>query len=92
MSHGSFADLERETGTIAAPPRVLAYPSGAHGGSAVEAARRARMQLAMTTRRGGNDMRRADPLRLRRINVGGRAGLPLIRAQLGWAATLDVVR
>lgn len=89
---GSFDDLERETGGVARPARVLAYPSGAHGGTAVEAARRADMTLAMTTRRGGNDLRRADRLRLRRINVGGRATVPLIRAQLAWAATLDVVR
>lgn len=89
---GSFEDLERETGAVAPPARVLAYPSGAHGESAVEAARRAGMRLAMTTQRGGNDLRRADRLRLRRINVGGRASLPLIRAQLAWAGTLDVVR
>lgn len=89
---GSFGDLERETGSVAPPARVLAYPSGAHGGSAVEAARRAGMTLAMTTQRGGNDLRRADRLRLRRINVGGRASVPLIRGQLALAATLDVVR
>ena len=89
---GSFDDLERETGGLASPARVLAYPSGAHGPSAVEAARRAGMILAVTTQRGGNDLRRADRLRLRRINVGGRASVPLIRAQLAWAGTLDVVR
>jgi peptidoglycan/xylan/chitin deacetylase (PgdA/CDA1 family) len=89
---GSLADLERETGSIRPILPVLAYPSGAHGESAVEAARRAGMRLAMTTRRGGNDLRRADPLRLRRINVGGRSSVPLIRGQLAWAATLDVVR
>jgi peptidoglycan/xylan/chitin deacetylase (PgdA/CDA1 family) len=89
---GSLQDLERETGSVTSPARVLAYPSGAHGGSAVEAARRAGMTLAMTTERGGNDLRRADRLRLRRINVGGRASVPLIRAQLAWAGTLDAVR
>ena len=65
---------------------------GAHGGSAVVAARQAGMELAMTTDRGGNDLRRADPLRLRRINVGGRASVPLVRAQLAWAAGLDARR
>ena len=89
---GSLADLERGTGAIAPVPAVLAYPSGAAGESAVEAARRSGMRLAMTTKRGGNDLRRADPLRLRRINVGGRASVPLIRAQLAWAGSLDVVR
>ena len=50
------------------------------------------MDIAMTTDRGGNDLRRVDRLRLRRINVGGRAGVPLIRAQLAWAAGLDARR
>lgn len=79
-------DLEREVGPT---PTVLAYPSGAHSGDAVEAARRAGMTLAFTTERGGNDLRHADPLRLRRINVGMRARTPLIRAQLLWASTID---
>lgn len=86
---GSCEDLEREIGP--APP-VLAYPSGAHGASAVEAARRAGMTLAFTTERGGNDLRHADPLRLRRINVGLRAGIPLVRGQLVWASTLGAKR
>lgn len=89
---GSLADLERETGSVKRVPAVLAYPSGAAGDSAVEAARRAEMRLAMTTKRGGNDLRRDDPLRLDRINVGGRSSVPLIRAQLAWAGSLDVVR
>jgi peptidoglycan/xylan/chitin deacetylase (PgdA/CDA1 family) len=88
----SHADLEREVGAVATIPRVLAYPSGAHGGSAVLAARQAGMDLAMTTKRGGNDLRRVDRLRLRRINVGGRSSWPPIRAQLAWAAGLDARR
>jgi peptidoglycan/xylan/chitin deacetylase (PgdA/CDA1 family) len=88
----AHADLEREIGPLATIPRVLAYPSGAHGGSAVVAARHAGMDLAMTTDRGGNDLRRADRLRLRRINVGGRASVPLVRTQLAWAAGLDARR
>jgi len=47
------------------------------------------MVLAVTTERGGNDLRHADPLRIRRINVGRRARSPLIRAQLLWASTVD---
>ncbi len=89
---GSLADLEREIGQIAPIPRVLAYPSGAHGGEAVEAARRAGMTLALTTERGGNDLRHADRLRLRRINVGARVDTPLLRAQLVWAAAIDARR
>jgi peptidoglycan/xylan/chitin deacetylase (PgdA/CDA1 family) len=86
---GAREDLEREVG---ATPGVLAYPSGAHDDMAVEAARRAGVVLAVTTERGGNDLRHADLLRLRRINVGGRARSPLVRAQLLWASTLDARR
>jgi peptidoglycan/xylan/chitin deacetylase (PgdA/CDA1 family) len=86
---GSHADLEREIGRIAPTPRVLAYPSGAHGGGAEDAARRAGMALALTTDRGGNDLRRADRWRLRRINVGARASTALVRAQLAFAASID---
>jgi peptidoglycan/xylan/chitin deacetylase (PgdA/CDA1 family) len=86
---GSREDLEREVGPV---PRVLAYPSGAHGGEAVDAARWAGMVLAVTTERGGNDLRDADPLRIRRINVGRRAHAPLVRGQLVWASTLAARR
>jgi peptidoglycan/xylan/chitin deacetylase (PgdA/CDA1 family) len=86
---GAREDLEREVGGT---PGVLAYPSGAHDDMAVEAARRAGVVLAVTTERGGNDLRRADRMRLRRINVGGRARSPLVRAQLLWASTVDARR
>jgi len=86
---GAREDLERKIGPT---PPVLAYPSGAHGGDAVEAARRAGMVLAVTTERGGNDLRHADPLRIRRINVGRRARSPLVRAQLLWASVVDARR
>jgi peptidoglycan/xylan/chitin deacetylase (PgdA/CDA1 family) len=38
--------------------------------------------LAFTTLRGVNDMRTADPLRLRRINVGLRTSGAVLRTQL----------
>jgi peptidoglycan/xylan/chitin deacetylase (PgdA/CDA1 family) len=88
----SHADLEREIGPLATIPRVLAYPSGSHGGSAPEAARQAAMELALTTERGGNDLRTIDRWRMRRINVGARAGTPLVRAQLAWAGAIDARR
>jgi len=45
--------------------------------------------LAFTTARGINDLRAADRLRLRRINLGRRATLALMRAQLlPWLAHL----
>jgi peptidoglycan/xylan/chitin deacetylase (PgdA/CDA1 family) len=86
---GSREDLERAVGPTLP---VLAYPSGAHGGDAVEAARRAGMVLAVTTERGGNDLRHTDPLRFRRINVGRRVHVPLVRGQLVWASTFDARR
>lgn len=76
---GSLEDLEAQVGPV---PRVFAYPSGAHDDQAVAAVARAGCSLAFTTVRGGNDLRRADPLRLRRVNVGGRATTALVRAQL----------
>ena len=85
----SLADLEREVGPT---PRALAYPSGAHGGDAVEAARRAGMVLAVTTKRGGNHLGRTDPLRFRRINIGLRTRPSLVRAQVVWASTIDTHR
>ncbi len=89
---GSRSDLEREVGALATIPPALAYPSGAHGGEAVEAARQAGMRLAFTTDRGGNDLHRADPLRLRRINVGRRTSPALVRGQMVWASTIDARR
>ncbi len=78
-------DLRHEVGSVAP---VFAYPSGAHDEQAVAAVAEAGMELAFTTRRGGNDLRRADRLRLRRVNVGGRTPLPLLRAQLLPAAAV----
>jgi peptidoglycan/xylan/chitin deacetylase (PgdA/CDA1 family) len=86
---GARADLEREVGPT---PAVLAYPSGAHDDMVVEAARQAGTVLAVTTERGGNDLRHQDRLRLRRINVSGRARSPMVRAQLVWASTVDARR
>ena len=76
---GSLEDLEREIGV--APP-VFAYPGGAQDGYVARILEEAGFELAFATTRGTNDLRRADWLRLRRINVGRASGLPLVRAQL----------
>jgi peptidoglycan/xylan/chitin deacetylase (PgdA/CDA1 family) len=76
---GSLSDLAQRIGH--APP-VLAYPAGHHDEIVVERARKAGVQIAFTTRRGLNDIRSCDWLRMRRINVGPRSSLSLIRAQL----------
>jgi peptidoglycan/xylan/chitin deacetylase (PgdA/CDA1 family) len=76
---GSLEDLEREIG---AAPRVFAYPAGAQDAYVTRILEEAGFELAFATTRGTNDLRQADWLRLRRINVGRASGLPLIRAQL----------
>ncbi|MGH3053124.1 MAG: polysaccharide deacetylase family protein [Gaiellaceae bacterium] len=76
---GSLDDLEREIGSA---PRVFAYPGGGVNGDVIAVLAEERFELAFLARRGSNDLRRADWLRLRRINVGRASGLPLIRAQL----------
>lgn len=76
---GSLRDL---TNQIGSPPLTFAYPSGIHNKAAVGAVERAGFRLAFTTRRGLNEVGRADRLRLQRINVGARTTLPVLRAQL----------
>jgi peptidoglycan/xylan/chitin deacetylase (PgdA/CDA1 family) len=78
-AEGSRADLEREIGSTAP---IFAYPSGGFNAAVVRTLRDAGFALAFTTVPGINDMHRADRLRLRRINVGRRAPLPLFQARL----------
>jgi peptidoglycan/xylan/chitin deacetylase (PgdA/CDA1 family) len=84
---GSIEDLVREVGSAAA---VFAYPSGQYDGRVVEVVRGAGFDAAFTTERGTNDLATADRLRLRRINVGRRSTLSVLRMQLlPAAARLD---
>jgi peptidoglycan/xylan/chitin deacetylase (PgdA/CDA1 family) len=76
---GSLRDLEREIGDVAP---ILAYPDGRVTDDVVRALERAGFVLAFTIVRGTNDLRTADRLRLRRINVGERAALSVLRARL----------
>jgi peptidoglycan/xylan/chitin deacetylase (PgdA/CDA1 family) len=76
---GSRDDLIREVGSC---PPVFSFPSGQHTEEVVELLAEEGFELAFTTGRGVNDLRRPDWLRMRRINVGGRSSLPVIRAQL----------
>jgi peptidoglycan/xylan/chitin deacetylase (PgdA/CDA1 family) len=76
---GSREDLLREVGVC---PPVFSFPSGQHTDEVIEILADEGFELAFTTGRGVNDLRRPDWLRLRRINVGGRSSLPMIRAQL----------
>jgi peptidoglycan/xylan/chitin deacetylase (PgdA/CDA1 family) len=75
----SIDDLRQATGT---PAPVFAYPSGALTDAVAAMLPDLGIRLAFTTRRGVNDMRRTDPMRLDRINVGLRSDAAVIRAQL----------
>jgi peptidoglycan/xylan/chitin deacetylase (PgdA/CDA1 family) len=77
---GALADLERETG--APPPRVLAFPGGRTSDAVVRMLATEGFEAAFTTVRGTNHMRDVQWLRLRRINVGRRTSVPVLRAQL----------
>jgi peptidoglycan/xylan/chitin deacetylase (PgdA/CDA1 family) len=78
-AYNSMQDLEREVGGILP---AFAYPSGFHNEEVVRAVERAGFKLAFTTERGINDLGRAHPLQLQRINVGMRTTIPILRAQL----------
>lgn len=82
---GSMADLRAEIGEVLP---CFAYPSGAHDDRVVRATEAAGYELAFTTRRGINDLRRDRWLRLRRINVGPRTTATMLRAQVGSWATI----
>jgi len=76
---GSLDDLRRAVGDV---PPIYAYPSGGVSAEVAAELARAGFALAFTTERGINDLHRADPLRLRRINVGAGTPLAALRAQM----------
>jgi peptidoglycan/xylan/chitin deacetylase (PgdA/CDA1 family) len=78
-AEGSLKDLDREIGQSLP---IFAYPNGRFGESTIQALQEAGFVLGFTTIRGVNDLGNADPLRLRRINIGSRATLPVLRARL----------
>jgi peptidoglycan/xylan/chitin deacetylase (PgdA/CDA1 family) len=75
---GSRDDLAEATG---AREPVFAYPSGATSRAVASCVAEAGLRVAFTTRRGVNDLRTADWLALRRINVGVGTPPSLVRAQ-----------
>lgn len=76
---GSLQDLEREIGSKSP---IFAYPGGGFNNEVVTMLKQEGLKLAFTTQRGINNIHRIDPLRMLRINVGGRTTLPVLRAQL----------
>jgi peptidoglycan/xylan/chitin deacetylase (PgdA/CDA1 family) len=77
---GSRDDLERQLG-VACPP-AFAFPGGGHSERLSEILRHEAFEVALTMRRGPNDIGRVDWLRMRRTNVGRRTNLAALRAQL----------
>lgn len=82
---GALDDLETRIGKV---PPIFAYPGGGFSDDVVNILDKEGFALAFTTVRGLNDLRSADRLRLRRLNVGQLAAPASIRAQLltRWAA------
>lgn len=78
-TEGSLEDLRRETGSTLP---VFAYPGGHYNDEVARLMDECNLELAFTTDPGLNDIRRADRLRLRRIQVGAGTSLALLRAQL----------
>jgi peptidoglycan/xylan/chitin deacetylase (PgdA/CDA1 family) len=76
---GSLSDLKREIGSFLP---VFAYPGGNLNEQVIEVLKKAGIQLGFTTRRGINDLNNANPLQLRRINVGMRTSMAALHAQL----------
>lgn len=84
---GSRCDLERFTGI---DPAVFAYPGGALNQKVMKILENVGFSLAFTTGRGINDLRHTQPFMVRRINVGRRTTLPILRAQmLPWSKYLN---
>ncbi len=84
---GSLEDLRHEMGAILP---IFAYPSGGFDEQVVQVLKQEGISLACTTIRGMNNLRRVDPLRLRRINIGSRTNFALFRARLlPWSTVFD---
>lgn len=75
----SREDLQRETGN--APP-VLAYPAGAYSDQLAARLQERGFDLAFTTSRGTNDLRVANPMKLRRCNIRHSTPDAIVRIQL----------
>jgi peptidoglycan/xylan/chitin deacetylase (PgdA/CDA1 family) len=76
---GSQSDLQREIGETLP---IFCYPSGGHDDTVVSILREEGFTAAFTTLKGQNDLRRTDPLRLRRTNMTRRTSLPIFRLRL----------
>ena len=83
---GSYDDLRREIGDV---PKVFSYPSGGFTEDVSKMLADEGFLFAFTTCRNLNDVSKADPYLLRRINVGRRTTPAIFRAQLlSWSRCL----
>jgi peptidoglycan/xylan/chitin deacetylase (PgdA/CDA1 family) len=69
---GSIDDLEQVLGPV---PRAFAYPAGRMSAATKRVAAEVGVMVAFSTESGVERVPAADPLAVRRLNVGGRAGL-----------------
>lgn len=76
---GSLRDIEREIGFVLP---IFAYPSGNFNEHVVQVLKDEGINLGFTTQRGINDFNHANTLRLKRINIGKRTSLTVLRAEL----------
>jgi hypothetical protein len=84
----SWAVLAREIGREILP--VFAYPSGQVDTKVVQLLRDEGIRIAFTTQRGINNLKRSNPLLLKRINVGKTTPLSVLDAQLlSWVSYLN---
>ena len=74
----SWNDLKDKIGDI---PPVFAYPGGGVSDEIVQMLKEEQIELAFTTVRGINKLKTANPLLLKRINVGYSTTLSMLRAQ-----------
>jgi peptidoglycan/xylan/chitin deacetylase (PgdA/CDA1 family) len=76
---GSLDDLKREIGEDLP---YFAYPDGQYNHHTVEILGECGVEIAFTTETGANDLSDVDPLQLRRLYVGPREKLGMVRARL----------
>ena len=83
---GSIQELAEATGSRLP---IFAYPSGAVTSRVAHRVGELGVKVAFTTRRGANDVTRAQWLLLRRINIGSLSNVAVLNAQLlSWASWL----
>jgi peptidoglycan/xylan/chitin deacetylase (PgdA/CDA1 family) len=78
-ANDSRHQLENHVGEV---PPVFAYPSGGANSIIADKLAASGFKLAFTTQRGLNDLNTANPLLLRRINIGSNTSINVMRSQL----------